>query len=134
MKTTGGKGLHVVAPLVPGAAWDTSFAFTRRIAHELAADSPREYIATMSKAARGGRIFIDYLRNNRTNTSVAAYSIRARPGAPVSLPVDWTELDSLLPEAFTWSAVLERAREIRKDPWRDYWEARQTLPDGAAGV
>ncbi len=87
-KLSGGKGIHVVVP-IDGADWDTAKAFTARIADAMAADSPKLYLAKMTKALRKGRIFIDYFRNTREATSVAAYSTRARPGAPVSAPLSW---------------------------------------------
>ena len=89
MKTTGGKGLHVVVPLRPASTWEESFAFSRAISEEMERASPRAYTTAMPKAQRRGRILIDYLRNNRGNTSVAAYSTRARSGAPVSTPITW---------------------------------------------
>lgn len=100
---------------------------SRRVAGALVAASPRRYIATMSKAARSERIFIDYLRNSRASTSVAAYSIRAREGAPVSLPLRWEELDGARPVDLRVAAVLERAGS-GGDPWRRYWRTAQKLP------
>ena len=95
VKTTGGKGLHVVAPIRPEHGWDECVAFARRLAEALVAETPRAFTATMAKAARKDKIFLDYFRNQRGATSVAAYSTRARPGAPVSTPVAWDELDSV---------------------------------------
>ncbi len=86
LKTSGGKGLHVVVPLAHGTSWDDAFNFTKQFAEQLARQQPAQFVATMSKAARRGRIFIDYHRNRRGATAVAAYSVRARPGAPVSTP------------------------------------------------
>ena len=90
-KLSGGKGIHVVVP-IEDADWDTAKMFTATIAAAMAADSPKLYLAKMTKALRKGRIFIDYLRNTREATSVAAYSTRARAGAPVSMPVSWEAL------------------------------------------
>ena len=87
VKTTGGKGLHVVVPLMPTAGWDTVKAFSRAIAQSIARETPGEYIAAMSREKRKGKIFIDYLRNGRGATSIAAYSTRSRHGAPISTPV-----------------------------------------------
>ena len=96
VKTTGGKGLHVVAPLVPKADWDTAKEFTRDIAEQMAADSPDLYVAKMTKAIRQGKIFVDYFRNGREATAVAAYSTRARKSAAVSTPLAWSELSEAI--------------------------------------
>lgn len=106
VKTTGGKGLHVVAPVERSAGWDEWFEFSRQFVRVLSHDEPDRYVMTMSKSARRGKIFVDYLRNNRTGTSVAAYSIRAKPNAPVSMPVDWDALDDLDPQSMTIDEVL----------------------------
>ncbi len=129
VKTTGGKGLHVVAPLTPRAGWDDCAAFARRIAEELAREEPRHYLARMARAERAGRIFVDYLRNVRGATSVAAYSTRARPGAPVSVPLDWDELSPRLrSDHFTVANLPKRLAGLRADPWKGYDSIRQTLP------
>ncbi len=91
VKLSGGKGVHVVVP-IDGADWDTTKAFAARIANAMAADAPQRYLAKMTKALRHNKIFIDYFRNSREATSVAAYSTRARPGAPVSMPLSWEAL------------------------------------------
>ena len=128
VKTTGGVGLHVVVPLVPAASWDECFAFTRAIAQEMAGDDPKRFTTNVSKAGREDKIYVDYLRNNRGNTSVAAYSTRAKPLATVSTPLAWNELDEkLLPSAFTVSTVPTRLARQRKDPWADYFRAKQKL-------
>ena len=92
MKTSGGKGLHVVSPVKPKAEWPAVKAFTKAIADSMAADSPERFVSTIPKARRHGKILIDYLRNQRGMTAVAAYSTRARPGATVSMPLAWEEL------------------------------------------
>ena len=93
VKTSGGKGLHVAAPLRPQAEWPEVKAFAKAMADSMAADSPDLFVSTVTKARRGGKIFIDYLRNQRGATAIAPYSPRARPGAPVSMPLDWDELE-----------------------------------------
>ena len=108
MKTTGGKGLHVVAPIEPGPGWPACVAFARRVVDGLVAETPRAFTATMAKSARTGKIFIDYFRNQRGATSVAAYSTRARPGAPVSMPVTWEELDDVPAGSHFTIATAER--------------------------
>ncbi|MFU1477134.1 DNA ligase D [Roseovarius sp. C7] len=106
---TGGKGVHVVVPLRRTAGWDTVKYFARTFAHVLAARAPDRYTATMSKAKRKGRVFIDWLRNERGATAIAPFSLRARPGAPVALPVTWDELETLeAPGGFGMEDALER--------------------------
>jgi bifunctional non-homologous end joining protein LigD len=92
VKTTGGKGLHVVAPVTPSGDWDQVHTFCRSVAETVAGQAPDRFTATMSKAKRAGKIYVDYLRNTRGSTSIAPYSTRARDGAPVSYPLRWEEL------------------------------------------
>lgn len=128
VKTSGGKGLHVVVPIA-GADWSAAKAFSKSIAVAMARDAPRKFIATMTKSARQGRIFIDYLRNGRGATAVAAYSPRARPGAGVSTPVDWSELGpKLTPDRYTVRNLPARLSRLRNDPWADIGTIRQRLP------
>jgi bifunctional non-homologous end joining protein LigD len=126
LKTTGGKGLHVVAPLEPQLEWDEVKEFTRRIALTLVKARPELFTAQISKARRPNKIFVDYLRNSQTASAVAAYSPRARPNAGVSVPLHWDELDAKadLRARFDVRTVLERLRE---DPWADYWRTRQSI-------
>jgi bifunctional non-homologous end joining protein LigD len=125
VKTTGGKGLHVVAPIAP-AEWERCVAFARQVAGAFVERHPDVYTLAWPKAGRESKILIDTLRNNRANTSVAAFSVRARPSATVSMPVAWDALTSRLdPQAFSLTTVLENGRE---DPWADYWNADQRLP------
>jgi bifunctional non-homologous end joining protein LigD len=129
VKTTGGKGLHVVVPLKPQATWDEVKAFCESIAVSMARDSPDKYTAVLSKKARAGRIFVDYLRNGRGATAVAAYSTRARAGAPVSAPIDWSELPTLRSGGqFRVATLPGRLRHLARDPWDDLWASEQTLP------
>jgi bifunctional non-homologous end joining protein LigD len=128
VKTTGGKGIHVVAPLKPAVAWDPVKRLTRILAMSMAADSPERYLAKASKAAREGKIFVDYFRNQRGSTAVAPYSTRAREGAPVATPLDWEELSERLdPAAFNVRTISQRLK-TRGDPWRDIEKAPQKLP------
>jgi bifunctional non-homologous end joining protein LigD len=133
VKTTGGKGLHVVAPLVPGPSWDETSAFARAVAETVARANPRRYITSMAKAARRGKIFIDYLRNIRGATSVAAYSTRATPHATMSVPLTWDELSTrITSDHFTIANVPKRLAGLTADPWAAYWRTRQSLPKSAA--
>ena len=128
VKTTGGKGLHVVVPLVPADGWDACLAFARHVAEEIESREPSAFTTSMSKAKRAEKIFLDVLRNVRGSTSVAAFSTRARAGTPVSLPVDWDELDGAPPSAFTAPGVLERLGARWSDPWASYGRLKQRLP------
>ena len=129
VKTTGGKGLHVVVPLVPGASWDETSTFARTVAETVAREHPRQYLTSMAKAERKGRIFIDYLRNIRGATSVAAYSTRATPRATMSVPLGWDELTTrITADHFTIANVPKRLAGLGADPWAAYWRTRQKLP------
>lgn len=129
VKTTGGKGLHVVVPLTPKAGWDEVKAFAEALARDMASDSPDRYVSTMAKRARKDRIFIDYLRNGRGATAVAAYSTRARPGASVSTPLAWDELSaSMRPNHFTVANLPTRLAHMKTDPWADLSDIDQALP------
>ncbi|MGB6342485.1 MAG: DNA ligase D, partial [Xanthobacteraceae bacterium] len=125
VKLTGGKGIHVVVP-IDGADWDTVKAFASHIANAMAADAPQRYLAKMTKALRHNKIFIDYLRNSREATAVAAYSTRARPGAPVSMPLSWQALPrTTSANQFT---VLNAKKHLRADAWAEMGKVRQKLP------
>jgi bifunctional non-homologous end joining protein LigD len=129
VKTTGGKGLHVVLPIEPVVEWRAAKAFAKAFSEAMAADSPERYLTRVSKAERSGRIFIDYLRNDPTSTAVGPYSTRSRPGAPVATPLEWDEVgDGLDPRAFTVTTVPERVRGLRQDPWSEMDLVRQRLP------
>ncbi len=129
VKTSGGKGLHVVAPLKPRAEWPAIKAFTKAMADAMAAEEPELYVSTISKAKRRGKILIDYLRNQRGATAVAAYSTRARPGAAVSAPLGWEELDELPgPAWFTLQNMPTRLAQLSADPWDGFRAAAAPLP------
>jgi bifunctional non-homologous end joining protein LigD len=127
VKTTGGKGLHVVVPLERRHGWEEVKDFAQDIAAHLANTLPDQFTATVSKARRRGKIFVDYLRNTRGATAVAPYSLRARRGATVATPLSWDELSAkILPTAFTIATVPGRIAK-KKDPWADYERRRQRL-------
>lgn len=129
LKWTGGKGLHLVTPIEPSTPWDAAKAFSKRIADELVKAEPARYIATMTKQKRKGKIFIDYFRNGPGATSVCVYSTRARPGAPVALPLAWEELERRLkPGAFTVKNLQQHMARLERDPWGDFDAARVPLP------
>jgi len=129
VKTTGGKGLHVVVPFAPGPSWDETTEFSRAVAEAVVRANPRRYLARMAKAERRGKIFIDYLRNTRGATSVAAYSTRAKPEATLSVPLAWDELSSRnTSDHFTLANVKARLAGLKADPWAAYWKSRQALP------
>ncbi|MGN6209345.1 DNA ligase D [Asticcacaulis sp.] len=130
LKTTGGKGLHVVVPLTPKHTWATVKPFTRAIAQSMAHDHPDRYIATASKAARKGKIFVDYLRNDLTATAVAPYSVRAREGAGVATPLFWDELSvKLKPSDYNIGTITERLAQVKSDPWADFLTTEQTISE-----
>lgn len=128
VKTTGGKGLHVVVPLEPEADWDETFAFTRAFARLMVREDPKRFIDAVPKHARRGKILVDYLRNNRGNTSAAAYSTRARRGAPVSLPIPWEDVDE---DRAKRPFTMKDALALHRDPWARYPKVRQRLPRSA---
>lgn len=128
LRTSGGKGLHVVVPLRPAVPWRIAKEFTQALAQSIAESKPREFIATASKQRRQGKIFIDYLRNTRGATSIASYSLRARPGAPVATPLRWDELAQLKSATgFTLRNVPARLRALESDPWQGFDDVEQTL-------
>jgi bifunctional non-homologous end joining protein LigD len=128
VKTSGGKGLHVVLPVKP-TPWEEAKEFCRAVAEAMAADAPERYVATVSKSKRNNRIFIDYLRNSREATAVAPYSTRARAGAPVSVPIDWAELGALKSaNQFTVLNLPARLARLHKDPWANIGRLKQSLP------
>jgi bifunctional non-homologous end joining protein LigD len=127
-KTTGGKGIHVVAPLERRYEWKEVKGFAKAFAEAMAKDAPDRFLIRAALAERPGKIFIDYLRNDATATAVAPYSTRARPGAPVAMPVHWSEVKAGLdPKAFTIQSVPERLKK-RGHAWKDMAKAAQRLP------
>jgi len=128
LKTTGGKGLHVVVPIQPERPWSEVKGFTRAIAEHLASALPERFTAKITKAKRTNKIFIDYLRNGSGATAVAAFSTRARPNAPLSVPIAWEELNKdLRSDSFTVSNIQQRLKAQRTDPWKDYFQIKQRL-------
>ena len=128
VKTTGGKGLHVVVP-TNGTPWDETKDFAHAMVLAMTADEPDRYVSKMTKSIRTGKIFLDYLRNGRGATAIVAYSTRARPGAAVSTPVDWDELGpKLAPNKFTLLNIGRRLGALKKDPWADIGKVKQSLP------
>jgi bifunctional non-homologous end joining protein LigD len=129
-KTTGGKGLHVVVPVEPTAAWRDVKSFAKGLSAQMAADAPDRYLTKISKAERAGRIFIDYLRNDPTSTAVAPYSTRSRLGAPVAMPLTWGEVKpGLDPCDYLLTTVPALIAKQKADPWAEMLEVSQRLPD-----
>lgn len=128
LRTSGGKGLHVIVPLNPGCSWDLVKRFAQGFAASLAQSEPERYVAVASKARRNGVIFIDYLRNGRGATSVASYSLRARAGAPVAMPLAWSDLARLKSAAaFDLHSARQRIARRTQDPWEGMADIRQNL-------
>ncbi|HSX62509.1 MAG TPA: DNA ligase D [Tahibacter sp.] len=128
LRTSGGKGLHVVVPLNPGCDWDLVKRFAQGFARSLAEQQPDRFVAVMTKSKRNGLIFVDYLRNGRGATSVASYSLRARAGAPVAMPIDWSELARLTsPAAFDLHSARRRLARRKHDPWDGIETLKQNL-------
>lgn len=128
-RLSGGKGVHVVVPIRRGSGWDDAKAFCAAFAETMAAQKPMTYLATASKAKREGRIFIDWLRNSRGATSVASWSLRARAGAPVAMPLAWSELGRTKSgHDFDLARAMRRAKTLRTDPWPGFARAARKLP------
>jgi bifunctional non-homologous end joining protein LigD len=130
LQTTGGKGLHVVAPITRRYGWDEVKPFCRGIAEAMVGDSPARYVSKASKAARRGKIFLDWLRNGRGATAIMPYSSRARPNATVALPISWREVTRVDPASFTIESVPGRLAG-GSDPWGDFLAHRQQLTRAA---
>jgi bifunctional non-homologous end joining protein LigD len=126
LKTTGGKGFHVVVPLQRRQGWDEVKAFSKAIAESIAAEDPAHYIANMSLAKRKGKIFIDYLRNGRGATFIAPFSTRARKSAPVATPLDWHEFGEEI-EPAGWTVKDLKALLARGEIWEEMNRTRQSI-------
>jgi bifunctional non-homologous end joining protein LigD len=128
-RTSGGKGLHVVVPLVPEQPWDPVRAFCRSFAETVSEANPEKYLAHVKIADRRGRILIDWLRNGLGSTAVASFCPRARPGAGVATPLAWKEVTPKLDlQAFTLNTVPGRLEKLKIDPWADFETSRRRLP------
>lgn len=128
VKTTGGKGLHVVVPIQPEYEWDEVKNFTHVFVALIERINPECYVSKMTKSKRKGKIFIDYLRNQRGATAISPYSTRARAHAPVAVPISWEELTHDKRDSeFTLKTLPNRLKLLRKDPWEDYWKIKQSL-------
>lgn len=128
VKTSGGKGLHLVVPIRRRNGWEEAKAFAGAVARELARQHPDRFTAEMKKAKREGRIFLDYLRNDRGATTVAAYSTRARAGAPVSTPIRWDELNrAMTPDRYRIDNLPGRLAALKSDPWPEFFKVRQGI-------
>ena len=125
LKTSGGKGYHVVVPFKPVVSWEIFHDFARGVAEVMEQKWPDRYTSNVRKTRRVGRIFIDWMRNGRGATSIAPYSLRARRGARVSMPIDWEELDTVAPDGISMEEALLRIKG--KDPWKDFYENHQML-------
>ena len=128
VRTSGGKGLHVVVPLNPGSDWDVVKPFAKTFAETMVATEPLSFVATATKKFRKGKIFIDYLRNGRGATSVASFSLRARTGAPVAMPLRWDELGRIKGgDAYDIHSAIKRMKALKRHPWHGIDQVKQDL-------
>jgi bifunctional non-homologous end joining protein LigD len=125
LKTSGGKGYHVVVPFKPSVNWETFHSFARQVAEVMELKWPERYTSNVRKQNRKGKIFIDWARNGRGATSVAPYSIRARKGAPISAPISWDELDTIAPNSIKIKEIYQRIGKY--DPWEAFFKTNQKL-------
>lgn len=130
VKTTGGRGLHVVVPIKPRRTVAACLDFSRSVAESIERTNPSLYTTKFAKAGRERKILIDYLRNNRTNTSVCAFSPRARPAATVSMPLAWNELRDP-PDRWTMVTAPRRVAQLARDPWKQYWTSAQEISEAS---
>jgi bifunctional non-homologous end joining protein LigD len=129
------RGLHLVVPLTPRANWTECLEFARALALSLVRRQPALFTERFAKTGRDDKILVDYLRNNRTNTSIAAFSTRAKPDAPVSVPLAWSELSpARTPDRFTMHTVTTRLTRLRTDPWKAYGTTKQYIPRNATAA
>jgi bifunctional non-homologous end joining protein LigD len=130
LQTTGGKGYYVVAPLRPGAPWKVVTGFAKRTANELEAKYPERFTAKLAKEERGGRIYVDWMRNGRGAHAAEPYSLRARPGATIATPITWEELvTGIKPDSYHFGNIRERVGLLTTDPWEGFFELNQKLSD-----
>lgn len=128
VKSTGGKGLHVVVPILPEYSWKEVKIYAQTLVQYLVSQSPKKYTATIIKSKRANKIFIDYLRNQKGATAIAPYSTRALPDATVAVPLHWEELTHRRTDTiFTIKTVLNRLDLLKKDPWQDFFKMKQSL-------
>ena len=127
VKTTGGKGLHIVAPIRRTLTVEQVREFTKAVAGLFEGVAPKRYTTSVSKSRRTGRILIDYLRNAPGATAVEVFSARARVGAPVAVPIGWEEMDEVRGDAFTVRNLKERLASLRADPWEDFFQTKQAI-------
>lgn len=127
VKTTGGKGLHIVVPLRATISWDQLRDISNIIADLIVDSNPDKYIATMSKLKRQGKIFIDYLRNARGATAIGTYSTRANAACTISTPLHWDELSEYRSDSFTINNINDRLNSLKSDPWADFLKTNQSI-------
>jgi bifunctional non-homologous end joining protein LigD len=127
-KTSGGKGFHIVVPLTRRQSWEEVKAFSQAVAQHMTKVVPQKFSAVLGPKNRVGKIFIDYLRNGRSASTVAAFSVRARPGMAVSMPISWSELQEVKSaDQWTMAEAIKRQRTLDSDPWDGYWRTRQGI-------
>lgn len=128
LQATGGKGLHLIVPVIPELDWEQAKAFARAVSRAHAHDAPKHLTTNMAKSKRKGKVFLDYLRNGRGSTSIARYSTRAKSGATVATPLRWDELSTnATANRYTVNNVSRRLSALKADPWEDYEEARRPV-------
>ena len=126
LKTSGGKGYHVAVPFQPSMGWNAFRDFAKGIVGIMTEKWPDRYTGNVRKASRRGRIFVDWIRNTRGATSVAPWSVRRRPGLPVSMPIAWSELNKVAPAGIDMAEAVRRLK--RKDPWEGFWDEAASAP------
>ena len=127
LKSTGGKGLHIVAPILPKYEWPIIKQFSYAVAARMEGSNPALYLTKMTKASRTNKIYLDYLRNDREATAIAPFSTRARPGIPVAVPLNWKELRSSAQPRFYVSSFSDWKDRLRHDPWLEMVALKQNL-------